>query len=72
MWALEAKEQYRLYKWEDYADFIREEVSKKPYLVQELIPNGHDVQGTFYLYHNGEMVDAYSHQGFEPLLLLVV
>lgn len=54
--------QYRLYKWEDYADFIREEVSKKPYLVQELIPNGHDVQGTFYLYHNGEMVDAYSHQ----------
>ena len=54
--------QYRLYKWEDYTDSIREEVSKKNYLVQELIPNGHDVQGTFYLYHNGEMIDAYSHQ----------
>lgn len=54
--------QYRLYKWEDYTDSIQEEVSKKNYLVQELIPNGHDVQGTFYLYHNGEMIDAYSHQ----------
>lgn len=54
--------QYRLYRPEDYTDKIREEVNKKPYLVQELIPNGHDVQGTFYLYHNGKLVEAYSHQ----------
>lgn len=54
--------QYRLYKPEDYTDKIREELSMKPYLVQELIPNGHDVQGTFYLYHNGSLVEAYSHK----------
>lgn len=54
--------QYRLYKLEDYTEKIREEVQKVPYLVQELIPNGHDVQGTFYLYHEGNLVEAYSHQ----------
>lgn len=54
--------QYRLFRPEDYTDKIRDEVMKKPYLVQELIPNGHDVQGTFYLYHNGQMIEAYSHQ----------
>jgi predicted ATP-grasp superfamily ATP-dependent carboligase len=53
--------QYRLYKPEDYKK-IPEEVKKEPYLVQELIPNGHDVQGTFYLYNNGTLVEAYSHQ----------
>lgn len=54
--------QYRLYKSDDYTDKVREEVSKKPYLVQELIPNGHDVQGAFYLYYEGKMVEVYSHQ----------
>ena len=54
--------QYRLYNLEDYTEKIRKKVQKAPYLVQELIPNGHDVQGTFYLYHEGNLVEAYSHQ----------
>ena len=54
--------QFRLYKPEDYTEKVREKISKDPYLVQELIPNGHDVQGTFYLYNQGELVEAYSHQ----------
>lgn len=54
--------QYRLYNPKDYTERIREEIKKKPYFVQELIPNGHDVQGAFYLYHDGNMIEAYSHQ----------
>lgn len=54
--------QYRLYKPEEFTNEIKIIVSKEPYLVQELIPNGHEVHGVFYLYHNGEMVDAYTHE----------
>ncbi len=54
--------QFRLYNSDEYTLKIRDIVSKKPYLVQELIDNGHDVQGAFYLYHNGALVEAYSHE----------
>jgi len=54
--------QFRLYKPDDYTKKIREEVSKKYYFAQELISNGHDVQGTFYLYNNGLLIEAYSHE----------
>jgi predicted ATP-grasp superfamily ATP-dependent carboligase len=54
--------QYRLYKPGDYTDEIKNVVNGKPYLVQELISNGHDVQGAFYLYNNGELVEAYTHE----------
>ena len=54
--------QYRLYKPADYTAPVKQEVSKKPYMVQELIENGHDVKGTFFLYHEEKMVGAYSHE----------
>lgn len=54
--------QYRLYEPGDFTNEIRIVVSKEPYLVQELIPNGHEVHGVFYLYYDGEIVDAYTHE----------
>ena len=57
-----SKGQYRLYKPEDFTNEIRIAVSKEPYLVQELIPNGHDVHGVFYLYYDGKMLDAFTHE----------
>ena len=54
--------QYRLYKPEDYTPEIKEMVNSKPYLAQELIGNGHDVKGAFYLYDKNGYVDAYTHE----------
>lgn len=54
--------QFRLYQASDFTDEVRDIITEKPYLVQELIPNGHDVQGAFYLYFDGKLVEAYSHQ----------
>lgn len=54
--------QYRLYKKEDYTDDIRETILKEPYLIQELLPNGKDVQGVFYLFHEGKVIGSYTHK----------
>ena len=54
--------QYRLYKPEDLTDEIKTVIKSKPYLAQELIGNGHDVKGAFYLYDESGFVDAYTHE----------
>lgn len=54
--------QYRLYKEEDYTDEVKDAIKKEPYLIQELLPNGKDVQGGFYLCHNGKVIGAYTHK----------
>lgn len=54
--------QYRLYKQEDYTEEIRNVIGQEPYLIQELLPNGKDVQGAFYLCHNGKVMGAYTHK----------
>lgn len=54
--------QYRLYKKEDYTDDIKNVLSHQPYLIQELLPNSKNVQGCFYLCHEGKVVGAYTHK----------
>ena len=54
--------QYRLYKKEDYTDDIKAALAKEPYLIQELLPNGKDVQGAFFLCHDGKVIGAYTHK----------
>lgn len=53
---------YRLYKEEDYSDEIKNALAKEPYLIQELLPNGKDVQGGFFLCHDGKVIGAYTHK----------
>lgn len=54
--------QFRLYAPEDFNSSVKAAVSKQPYIAQELIGNGHDVKGAFYLYDENGFVDAYTHQ----------
>lgn len=54
--------QYRLYKKEDYTEDIKSALSKEPYLIQELLPNGKEVQGGFFLCHDGKVIGAYTHK----------
>lgn len=54
--------QYRLFRKEDFTQEIREVVERQPYIVQELLPNGKDVQGTFYLCHEGKVIGSYAHK----------
>ncbi len=54
--------QYRLYKKEDYTEDIKTVLSKEPYLIQELLPNGKEVQGGFFLCHDGKVIGAYTHK----------
>lgn len=54
--------QYRLYEPKDLTNEIKTIINSKPYLAQELIGNGHDVKGAFYLYDENGFVDAYTHE----------
>ena len=54
--------QIRLYKPQDFSKEILSEISKKPYMAQEFLGNGHDVHGAFYLYDEDGFVDAYTHE----------
>lgn len=54
--------QYRLYREEDFSDDVKEALAKEPYLIQELLPNGKDVQGGFFLCHDGKLIGAYTHK----------
>lgn len=54
--------QYRLYKKEDYTEDIISALNKEPYLIQELLPNGKEVQGGFFLCHKGKVIGAYTHK----------
>lgn len=53
---------YRLYKKEDYTDEIRDVLNQQQYLIQELLPNGKDVHGGFYLCHKGKVIGSYTHK----------
>ncbi len=53
---------YRLYGKEDYNEEVRTAVVRKNYLIQELLPNGKEVRGAFFLCHEGKVVGAYTHK----------
>lgn len=50
-----------LEKEEDYTNEIKKTITTKPFLAQELIPHGKDVQGAFYLCKEGEVLRAFTH-----------
>lgn len=52
----------RLYKKEDLTLDIIRELGTETYHIQELIDNGKDVKGAFFLYSNGHFVNAYTHE----------
>lgn len=52
----------RLDKKEDYTEEIKKNITESEYLAQELIPNGKNVQGAFYLCKDGEILGAYTHK----------
>lgn len=54
--------QFRLYSPKDYNDSVKAAVSMRPYIAQELIANGINVKGAFYLYDKNGFVDAYTHE----------
>lgn len=53
---------YRLYCAEDYNEEIRNALKREKYLIQELIPNGKNVKGAFFLCHQGKVIGAYTHK----------
>ena len=53
---------FRLFSKEDFTEEINEAISKEKYLIQELLPNGKDVKGAFFLCHDGKVIDAYTHK----------
>lgn len=52
----------RLSRKEDFTPEIERMILSEPYHVQELIENGKDVKGAFFLYVNGDYVEAYTHE----------
>lgn len=52
----------RLEKKEDYTDEVRKMITENEYLAQELIQNGKNVQGAFYLCKEGKVLGAYTHK----------
>ena len=51
----------RLYNKNELTDSVRRKLTGTDYLAQELLPNGRDVKGAFFLCRNGEVVGAYTH-----------
>lgn len=52
----------RLMTANELTDEVRESLKKERYVAQELIPNGKDVHGAFFLCKEGKVVGAYTHQ----------
>lgn len=52
----------RLYSPEDISEVTFKVIASTEYLVQELIENGKDVIGAFFLYSKGQYINAYSHE----------
>lgn len=52
----------RLYNPNDLTAEILHAIEKEKYVVQELIPNGKEVKGAFFLYVDGNLKGAYTHQ----------
>lgn len=53
---------YRISNKEEFTDSIKTTINGTPYLAQELIPNGNEVQGAFFLCSKGNVLGAYTHQ----------
>lgn len=53
---------YRLYSAIDYNEEIKDALKRERYLIQELLPNGKDVKGAFFLCYQGKVVGAYTHK----------
>lgn len=53
---------FRLYSKADYTEDVKSAINRQPYLIQELLPEGKDVQGAFFLCYQGKVIDAYTHQ----------
>lgn len=53
---------YRLYCAEDFNDGIKNALKREKYLIQELIPNGKNVKGAFFLCYQGKVIGAYTHK----------
>lgn len=51
----------RIHDAGELTDSVKTMVLSKDYLAQELITNGKDVEGAFYLCHYGEILGAYTH-----------
>lgn len=51
----------RLFSYHDYTQKVREQIAGGEYVIQELIPNGEEVEGVFLLMHANQPVSAYSH-----------
>lgn len=52
----------RLMKAVDLTDEVKEKLKAERYVAQELIPNGKDVHGAFFLCKEGKVIGAYTHQ----------
>lgn len=52
----------RIYNHKEFTEDIKLKILNEPYVAQELIPNGKDVQGAFFLCHDGQVIGAYTHQ----------
>lgn len=47
---------------EDMTEDVKSQLQKERYVAQELIPNGKDVHGAFFLCKEGKVIGAYTHQ----------
>jgi len=52
----------RLYSKKRLSSEIISLIAKNEYVVQELIPNGRDVKGAFFLVKNGKVINSYTHE----------
>jgi glutathione synthase/RimK-type ligase-like ATP-grasp enzyme len=53
---------FRLSKKLDITEEIKKVTVKEPYLIQEMIPDGKKVRGTFFLCYKGNILCSYSHE----------
>ena len=52
----------RVFSKNELTNEILKIINQKEYVVQELIPNGRDVKGAFFLVKNGKVINCYSHE----------
>lgn len=52
----------RLYSSSDLTGLVRKQLQSEPYVIQELLPNGKDVKGAFFLCKNGKVLASYTHE----------
>lgn len=52
----------RLFSSKDFTDEVQKIIHKEAYLAQELLPDGKEVHGAFFLCDSGRVVGAYTHK----------